>query len=411
MPEPALKPADTTQAGPATGTMPVQRDLGKPESGMSPADRAEMKALFQANRPDRPATPAAPAAPAEPAKPAAPANPAAKPADAPEEGAKAPSSTGPLEADKLLEDSSFVPRKAEEWKKAKTEWRAKLDAVTAERDTLKKQIEGLGDPEALKALAAERDDLRKTLQAVAVERDPAFKSQFESQRKQYIEEARASLGEHGAEVAALLERHGGNAHPLLKEWAAKHDLGPWELQSLLTTVRGLRDLELNRDRMIQESAQNWERNVTQQTLAQQRAAEAAKRELASAVEERLEVARKGNGLFRQREDDEEWNKAVEASVENVRAYALGEHDAESRAALALQAAAYPLLVKEYDRLAKLYNETLGKAAALSGSQPGNGSSSMGAGSKEPTKEEEASMTVGQRILAGMRRSGVNPATR
>lgn len=411
MPEPTAqtKPADISAAGPAVGTMPAQRDLGSRDSGLSPKDRADMKALFQGNRPDKPATPAPAPAP-EPAMTSTQDAAATATTTATREGdAKVSSSPVVLETDKLVLDPTFVPKKAEEWKKLKTDFQSKLDALASERDTFKKQLEGLGDVEALKNLAAERDELRKTLQAVAVERDPTFKAQFEAQRRAYIDEAKATLGENGAEVATILERHGGNSHPLLKEWAAKHEVGAWELQSLLTTVRGLRDLELNRDRMIQESASNWERNVTQQTLAQQRAAEASKRELESAVESRLDFARKGNGLFAKRAEDEAWNGAVEEAIGRARTYALGEHDAESRASVALQAASYPLLVKEYERLATAYREVVNKAAALSGAQPGNGQSSLGEGGA--TQVDESKMTVGERIVSGMRRAGINPIGR
>jgi len=122
---------------------------------------------------------------------------------------------------------------------------------------LKKQLEALGDIETLKKQQDELAELKKAFREVAIERDPEFVAQFNNQRKAFIADAREAAGEQGDEVAAILERHGANAGPFIRELAKKSEWDNVTGMLVAGALSQLKALETNKANMVATARDNW----------------------------------------------------------------------------------------------------------------------------------------------------------
>lgn len=305
------------------------------------------------------------AAPTSPAPASTPAPPVASPGEStPAVTQPAPSPAAPFDPDKLPAD--FRP-KAEHWKTVNAE----RQRLREELAVVKKQIEELGDINTLKGLAAEKAELEKQLRMVAAERDPEMQRTFNTQRESLIEEAKSAVpGEVVAKVESILKRHGAAAAPHLRDLIREHELDAFAQSQLASVVSGLRAVEANRERLVRESAENWNKLVTEQRLTSQRQQEQAQRQLQQALEERLALVQKENPLFQPRDEAEK--PEVEEAIAVAKRVATGEVDMEERLNVALSAAAYPRLAKAYQRLYADYSKLQSAAQSLRGAQPGAG---------------------------------------
>lgn len=365
MSEPATTPAAPLPVIHAGATIPAKIQ------GKSPGDVAAKPTAVSGNpfdTFDRKLTEAAAAQPTS----APSAVPVTRPGNAePSAPPPAPAATQPAPQPAVPFDPSNIPAdfrpKAEHWKTVNAERMRLREELAA----TKKQIEELGDITTLKNIAAEKANLEKQLRMVAAERDPELQRTFTSQREALLEEAKGAVpSELSSKVESILKRHGAASAPHLRDFIREHDLDAFGQSQLAAVVAGLRSLETNRERIVQESADNWNKLVTEQKLTSERQQQQAQRELQQALEDRLGVVQKENPLFQVTTKEEE--PEVAEAIAIARRVAQGNVDIEERLNAALATAAYPRLVKAYQKLHADYNQLQTAAQSLRGATPGAG---------------------------------------
>ena len=325
-----------------------------------------------------------------------------------------PAKQGDVPQPKAVDPASLrfdkgYPTKSEQWKEVKLA-RERAEARVKE---LEAQIQSLGDVESLKRLQDEHTALRTTFREVAIERDPEFVAQYTTQRTNFIADAKEAAGEQGAEVAAILERHGASATPYIRELAKKHEWDQYTASQVAASVSALRTLETNRANAIKQARDNWDKYQTEQTAAARRAAEQAQRERQQALEQHLKAVSEVHPFLQKRDGEEAHNAAVDESIAVARRVVQGDLDAEDLARVALMASVYNPTVAWAERLAKENDELRAELKKLGGAAPGPGGGASGlnttaAGGWEPPKvaKGERGPTTGQAVIAALRKRGL-----
>lgn len=238
-----------------------------PESTTPPAEPAK---TAEPPKKEESAKPAAEPAKTEPTKPAEP----AAPAKTPEEEAK--------ELEEQLKKPSWErtaePKKSKAWTAHVEADRKRQEALIAERDELRKKLEGERDaivkekdalskqieayrgyvkPDELKELTKERDALKKELEETTnrlrvldLQQDPKFKGYFESEVNTRINRAKNIVGAEKASIVETVLRlpDGPQREQQLEDLIA--DLPPWKQARMANVVEELTAVELNRQAEI-----------------------------------------------------------------------------------------------------------------------------------------------------------------
>jgi hypothetical protein len=340
-------------------------------------------------------------APAEGAK----APPTAEPASEETGGAKVPPVSTAIDPASLKFEKGY-PSKSEQWKEVKLA----RERAEAEATALRKQLDALGDIETLKKQQDELAELKKAFREVAIERDPEFVAQFTSQRKSFIADAREAAGEQGDEVAAILDRHGANAAPYIRELAKKHD---WD-QVTGTMVAGalsqLKALETNRAIQVATARDNWDKHQHEQTAAQRRSQERAAAERTSVFESYLKSSEEKNPFLQKREGAEDHNAAVDEAVAVSKRVVSGDLDADELARVALMAGTYNNVLRYAEGLTKQLDEARAELLKLRGAAPGAGGgagapSGGGAAWTPPKDPKNLSVGSGRMLEEELKRRG------
>lgn len=303
-----------------------------------------------------PPTTAPPTSPAPPPSPA-PAAPA-KPAEPP------PAEPTKLDPAKLAFDK---PSKSEQWREVK----AAKEAAERKAQELEAKLAKLGDVETLMKSQEELANLRRQLREVAVERDPEFQSQYQAQRKAHIAEARDAVGPDLAdEVERILDRYGEAAGPRIRDLVKEHNLDQFAATQLASAVTGLRNVEVNKRELARRSAENWDKNVTEQTLAHRRAQEQALAARQQALDALLEE-HKEHPLLKPKDEKDTGPSEALAVAKRVAALDL---EPDELARVALMSATYPRVLGALQESTSRIAELEAQLTELRGAQPraGNG---------------------------------------
>lgn len=300
----------------------------------------------------------------------------------------------------------FVPGKTnkEHWAKLKGErnhWKSEAEKLAA-------QVKNGGDPEAIKAIIAERDELAKQLQQVAIERDPQFNAEYRTQIETAFNTAMTAIPAeaHEAVKRVLSMPPGEGRRSALKELAA--NLEPWEQQAVYACLGDIDRANVTRQRRIQESYQNW--GKVQQEVQTKRASE--QQELMKALEDKIaEYSDPENGLaiFRERPGDEAWNQQIEQTKGVAREILSGRIPKDKLAIAAISAA---MLVPTLQELNKK-NEKIAEQEKLIAELKANGPGLTDGGGEIPTGGEAAAptditegMNLGDAIARDILRRGI-----
>lgn len=292
------------------------------------------------------------------------------------------------------------PTKAEQWKQVK-ERAEQSEARAAKAEAMLAKI---GDPERVLKLSEEAEQLRRTLREVAADRDPELQAQFNTRRAALVEDAKEAVGaELAGEVATVLERYGANAGPKIRELLKEHTLDQLAVTQLASAVSGIKQIEAERKGLVERSAQNWSKHVTEQTLAQERQMKQALAQRESALED-LMRENAGNPLLKDGGDE------VAAVARRV---LTGDMDHDEVARAALMVGTFPRLVTQAQKQAARIAELEAQVNKLLGGAPGSGggaSAPSGAPNALPPTGRAGVITpglsAGSLAMQAMRQQGV-----
>lgn len=333
---------------------------GLQEAGMQEA----VEAVKEPEKPKAEETAIAPAEPA-PKKEAAPAP--AKPA---EEKKEAPKETPkPVESE---EDK--WPRSAKDWEARKAAEKKRLDAKEAELASLRaesaavkaeiEQLKKQGPSPELEALKKEKAELDEQLKLIGVERHPKFKAYFENKIGAQIELAKRIVGGEKAEqVAALLKAPDG---PLKDRQLEEmfETMTPLQQGRLADVVNSLSNIESERLTEIQKAQANYDTIQKQNAEAQEKQRKEFETQFDATVK-----SYSTNPAFQKRDDDVEWNAEVDKRIETARGIVFGNQKPEFVFKSAMDAVAYPAVLRQLSETLKTVESLQAQVAELSSATP------------------------------------------
>lgn len=344
-----------------------------PVEAPKPSEPAPAK---PAPEPTKLKVPAQPAPPAKPA-PATPAKPAAE-----------------------------YPRSAIQWE----EWKK------AERERLTKEFEANHKPAAqapngeFDKIKAERDQLAKHLQLVAIERDPSFNKEFDTASSAVLTAAKAAAGKSAADVEKILKMAPSEARDEAIE-KLMQDVPPYKQTQIGYALAEMDKLRNLKDARIRESVENWEKlqsqNIQQRTQQQQ----AEHGEMVKVLDKTIaEWSDKEKGLpvLQKRDGDDAWNSQIDESVQLAKDIFGGELDVDSLARASLWAATAPLLLRDNATLLEQLKAKDAELAQLKGLSPGaDGLTTTGGSGGEGDDQIPENLEYGKAIALAIRRAGIN----
>lgn len=292
-------PADENQTPPADAPADDSPDAGKPETPVAP--------------------------PAEPA-----AAPATKKADG---------------ADKW-------PRSAQEWKKFKEE----RDAAFSERDKRIAELESelttvkssqpqtTLDPKEFESVKAERDQLSKKLQVVAVTQHPKFEAYFKQKTDAQLALAKRIVGAEDAEAVAKLLLMPDDEIRTQRLEEVVNNLPQVKAIQFGAVLNSIEEIRQERQTEIERAEQSYQEMIANEEKAHKDRRSNLEKAFNDAV---AKVQSKDDGLpmFQLRDGDEAWNNDVKKRLDTAKAVLFGQHQTpDTLVNVTLNAMAYqPLL--------------------------------------------------------------------
>lgn len=307
-------------------------------------------------------------APAEPA-PKKEAAPSEKPAETPKETPKEQPKEQPKESD---EDK--WPRSAGDWEKRKAAEKKRLEAkdaeltsIKTERDAIKAEIEQLkkqGPSPELESTKKQLAELDEQLKLVSVERHPKFKAFFEKRVTDQISMAKAIVGADKAEqVAAILKSPDG---PMKDQRLEELFEGMTMLQQgrLADVVNSLTIIESERQSEIAKAQANYDTIQKQNAEAQEKQRKDYEAQFESTVK-----SYSTNPAFQKKDGDVEWNAEVDRRIETAKGIVFGNQKPEFVFKSALDAVAYPAVLRQLSDTLKTVESLNAQIAELKSSTP------------------------------------------
>jgi hypothetical protein len=315
-----------------------------------------------------------------------------KPGDVPPEPKPTPPPAQPAAAkptEPKSDDTDKWPRTAQDWKKftkARDEQYAAKDAaikklesdLQAERERVAKAIPASESPE-FDALRKERDLYSEQLKVVSVENHPKFKAHFENRTNAQIELAKRIVGTEKAERLTTLLKLGDSDYKTSQIENLISDLSPMNQSRIAGVVNALDEIANERQSEISKARENYDK----MTAEQQAQANNRKQGIEKMFSDRIALAQdkeKGFFLFQPREGDEAWNKSVTDRIESAKSLLFGSPKPDRLMQAALDAAAYPELLKsmlaadeEIEKLRTQVKELSGASPQITGGRTANGS--------------------------------------
>jgi hypothetical protein len=302
-----------------------------------------------------------------------------KPGDVPPEPKSptpSPAQTSPAEP--KSDDSDKWPRTAQDWKKftkTRDEQYAAKDAaikklesdLQAERERVAKAIPASESPE-FDALRKERDLYSEQLKVVSVENHPKFKAHFENRTNAQVDLAKRIVGAEKAERLTTLLKMQDSDYKTSQIENLISDLSPMNQSRIAGVVNALDEIANERQTEISKARENYDKL----TAEQQAQANNRKQGIEKMFSERINLAQdkeKGFFLFQPREGDEAWNKAVNERIDSAKLLLFGNPKPDRLMQAALDAAAYPELLKSMLAADQEIEKLRGQVKELSGASP------------------------------------------
>jgi regulator of replication initiation timing len=263
-------------------------------------------------------------------------------------------------------DRPPTPRKA-------SEWAAFHDAkvqVEKERDELKSKLEVFNgfDPKEYDSLKTERQKLAERLEAVALEKSDKFQKHFNGEADSIKALIKSAMGDKAEKAIKLLDLPDSDWRTEQLE-ALSEDLTPLRRARLERAVADMDKLQIERNKVIENSSENWKKLQEAQAMETTR----EKEKLNSVFDREIKSMgepEKGVAPFIQKDGDAAWNKGVKERIEKARQIFSGDISPEEKARYAAFSSALPEFEKTFastlEENAKLKAE-LGK---LRVSEPG-----------------------------------------
>lgn len=309
-------------------------------------------------------------------------------------------------------DDDDIPReyrpgsiKAEQWNKM----HAARDALKAERDTLRQQLQRFQEQGAseevgkrLEALQRERDEFLNKLEAVAAERSPRFEAMFKDRQDAALYVAKSAVGPAAAskieELLKMPDSEFRNAQ--LNELAEK--LSPIQAGKLANAIAEIDKLNNERQALAARGSELW-KQWQQEATEQQKLQRAQEAKLYEADFDQELSGWRGFDLFKQKDGDSGHNTAVQQRIDTAKAIFNGGLERADLARASIWAAIGPDLVRTtkglQERLAALEAEN----ASLRSVQPGVAGDAGGSSGEQPT---DPALDYSKAIAAAAMREGI-----
>lgn len=350
----ARSPADVfAESG---GAPPPDDPVDKPNFG------AELKAAQARDKGSSVPTPATP----EPAKDSQ-----AQPATA--SAPKVPSLPDPVDDWKPRgETAKHFDTLKQKHAAERAEWEARIKATEAQLQAFQKN----GHPE-FETIKKERDQYKTILKDVAIERDPQFKTKYDTQTKVVVDAAKLAAGDHGDKLGKLLAYPNS---PWRDEQISKlvEELPASAKRRVEAALLNLEQIDLARSTEIESARQTFDEKQSA-IMTQQKEREAAMKANMGNVFEGIHKEWTSKHPFFQKKqgdskEDIAYNTEVDQSIELARQIFMGEQSAEELAQAAFWAASGSRVLKGYMQVVKELEQANKALDRMRGVQPGDGRS-------------------------------------
>jgi hypothetical protein len=310
--------------------------------------------------PDPASPPSTPNAPPVPAANAAPAVPPVVAAAPPE----------PPKADPKTSEEK-VPRTSREWEDFKTKRDARykeLEGRIAEAEAKLKAAPVI--PPEYESAKKQAEEYGNILQQISVENHPRFKAYYDGAITSQVNIAKQIVGaENSAEIERILAQP-ESPEKLDQLQALVGDLPPIQQSRIGGVLNQLDSIKNERAAEIQKSRENY-KVIQQQEEAKRVATRKSFEDGFSRTVEQLK-GRDGNPAFQLRDGDEEWNKGVNERIAVAKAYLFDNQPPEQLIQAAINAAAYPSVLKQMSAQMTKITELERQIAAMSAASPNLG---------------------------------------
>jgi len=339
-----LSPAQTTALDLAAraGQSRVEASKDGPDTAPAPDFAQALQQAQAQSKVDQGKAAAAAAQTPAPPSAATPA-PSAPPAGSAPAATPAPAQPDPLEWRPKRPDA------AQQWDALKARHAQELAAVRSELDALKSQAGMSGSqsgaqpgspPPELEAARNELTQLRETLKAVAIERDPEFNAKFKAKSDAAINAAKIAAGEHGETLAKLLASP-SSAIRDERITALVEELPASSKRRIDAALQTLDQIDIEKSVEIASNRQSWEeKQLALATQSEQRTREQQAKftQAFDAQLKRWTDPLEGHPFFQIKAGDDAHNSAVSKTVQLAREILTGNLDEKQLATAALWAA-------------------------------------------------------------------------
>lgn len=382
--------AATIEAPPSTSPMAEQILSSQTQSQPAHSAIADMASAFEKAYPNGFPLPGEERAPGEPAK---------------EPEKEAP----PVDDKPLIPEQALKPVKkeaqiapevekeiAEETKgmseKAVTKWKKIHERATAAEARAKQMEAELAKRTALppaatdeyQKLKADYESLDEIVKKTALERHPGFKAQYDGEIDRQMKLVKAIAGDKNAkEIQKIID--GGDS----EKWdEIKESLGEFKSSQLAAIVTKIQQVRIEKEEQLADWKNNHAKLEKVELAQTAKAKETQQRELVNAVSKVMADVQENVEIFRKVDGNDEWNKEIDARLNQVKEWATADLNPEERANLAARAAGAEKYRALFLAVLDRANQLQAQIAKYKGSQPNIG------GSIEPTNQGSIPVDMG-----------------
>lgn len=266
------------------------------------------------------------------------------------------------------------PRSAQQWKQFKEARAKELSERDATIAALKAEVEGAkkksteptAPPPELDALKKERDEYSNRLRLLDVERHPKFQAYYTGKVNAQVEMAKRIVGPDKADAAAKIVTLPESAYRDAQVEELMLDLTPLQQSRLAGVLNAVSEIEADKQSEISKARENYDKMLSEQKTEQ----ESRQAKIQQQFKETALKIQESNPVFQKRQDDAEWNKAVEDRIAQAERLFFGKDTkVEDVMQAAFNAAALPAILTSFEAM-HAENEQLKKQVEeLSQSSP------------------------------------------
>jgi hypothetical protein len=282
-----------------------------------------------------------------------------KPAPEPDKPDETPQPDKPAEPGDPPPRPALTPKQLKtsaDWDRMKAKHEAELEAIRAELEKAK------AEP-LLASIEKERDELRRELQAVAAERDPAFQREFSQKRESALTQLKTVAPKLGEKLATLAQLPPGPDRDDMVSALIK-DLPPWQQSQIGVAMLEYSKVAVEREAKLKATQEGFE-------LAAARQAREA--ELQQAAHARAFTERAKQWQDHLSGGDEQSAAAYQTALaEAEKVFRAEGIDPVSKTDIVIQAALYKLTLQDSLAKAKRIEQLEAQVKALTAADPAPG---------------------------------------